>query len=139
MEDKAVLISIHPEYVEKILSGEKRMEFRRCWTSTPVKFMVIYATLPIKKIVAVAEIKEVYNGSRDNLWGLAKEKGGGVSRRKLYSYFKGSKRPVAIELTNVRRLKIDLDPKSILGDSFRPPQSYIYLNDEYFNRIIDLS
>ncbi|MGW8158429.1 MAG: ASCH domain-containing protein [Desulfoprunum sp.] len=135
MEDRAVLISINPEYAEKILSGEKKLEFRRSWGENQVKHMVIYATSPHQKIVAVAEIKEVHRGSRQHFWKLAKEKGGGISRRRLFNYLKGSKNPVAIELTNVRKLEKGLDPKIVFGVNFRPPQSFNYLNKEYMNRI----
>lgn len=130
MENKAVLVSIHPGYTEKILSGEKRLEFRRSWVRKPVKYMVIYATSPIQRIVAVAEIKEVYSGTRARLWSLAMEKGGGVSRRNLYSYLAGSKKPVAIEITDVKPFKGGVDPKVIFGNKFRPPQSFSYLTEQ---------
>ena len=32
MESRAALISIHPEHVERIFSGAKKIEFRRRWT-----------------------------------------------------------------------------------------------------------
>lgn len=40
----AILISIQPEYAEKILSGEKTFEFRRRTAQRPVGLMVIYAS-----------------------------------------------------------------------------------------------
>lgn len=132
MEDRVILISIHPGYVDKIIAGEKRLEFRRSWAAYPATYMVIYATSPVQKIVAIAEIKEVHSGSRKKLWDLAKEKGGGISRRELFSYFAGSKRPVAIELININPLGNALDPKSLFGERFRPPQSFSYLNEEEF-------
>ncbi|MEN8134999.1 MAG: ASCH domain-containing protein [Thermodesulfobacteriota bacterium] len=138
MEDKAVLISIHPGYTEKILSGEKRLEFRRSWVVRPVKYMVIYATSPIQRIVAVAEIKEVYSGTRARLWSLAMEKGGGISRRKLFSYLADSKNPVAIELTNIKQLESGLDPKDLFGSNFRPPQSFCYLKEDVLSQITEI-
>ena len=135
MEDRAVLISINPEYAEKILSGEKKLEFRRSWGENQVRYMVIYVTSPQQKIVAVAEIKEVHRGSRQQFWKLAKEKGGGISKRMLFNYLKGSRNPVAIEIANVRKLEKGLDPKIVIGVNFRPPQSFNYLNKEYMNRI----
>jgi predicted transcriptional regulator len=135
MEDRAVLISIHPKYVDKIISGEKLLEFRRSWVANPVKYMVIYATSPIQRIMAVAEIKEVYSGTRQRLWKLSQEKGGGISRKELYSYFKGSKKPVAIELKNVEHIENGLSPKVIFGNDFRPPQSFSYLKDEELSEI----
>jgi predicted transcriptional regulator len=42
MQNKTALISIHPEYVSKILSGEKRLEFRRVWATRPLNMLLIY-------------------------------------------------------------------------------------------------
>lgn len=136
MEDKAVLISIHPEYVNKILSGEKRLEFRRSWTATPVKSLVIYATSPMQRIVALAEIKQVYVGPKTKLWGLSQKMGGGISRRKLFFYLAGKKSPVAIELAKVQEIIGGLDPKNIFGKNFRPPQSFCYLNKDDYLQIV---
>lgn len=135
MEGRAVLISIHPGYVDKILTGEKKLEFRRSWVAHPAKFMVIYATSPVQQIVAIAEIKEVHSGTRKEFWELAKEKGGGISRRKLFSYFAGSKRPVAIELIDIKQFENAFDPKSLFGERFRPPQSFRYLSEEEFEAV----
>ena len=135
MEDNAVLISIHPDYAVKILSGEKRLEFRRSWTTKPVDTMVIYATAPVQRIVAIAEIKQVYVGTRVKLWAIAKNNGGAISRRKLYSYLAGSKNPVAIQLVNVKQIEGGVDPKSLFGNDFRPPQSFRYLGSYEYSRI----
>jgi len=137
MEDRAVLISIHPEYVNKILSGEKRLEFRRSWTSIPVKLLVIYATSPVQRIVALAEIKQVYVGPKTKLWNLSQKMGGGgISRRKLFSYLAGKKNPVAIELAEVQEIPGGLDPKELYGKDFRPPQSFCYLNKDAYLQIM---
>jgi len=80
VRDKVALISIHPKYIELILNGEKRLEFRRSWATMPVNRLIIYACAPLKKIVAIAEINTVIWGSRTKLWSLAKKMGGGVTR-----------------------------------------------------------
>lgn len=132
MEDNAILISIHPCYVDKILTGEKRLEFRRSWAATPVRFLVIYATAPVQRIVAVAEIKEVYKGTRAKLWSLAKSLGGGICRKELFSYLAGKDKSFAIELMNVASIPGGLNPKSIFAENFRPPQSFRYLKKDEF-------
>ena len=43
-----ILISIKPEYVKRILSGEKMYEYRKR-VPADVKTVVIYATAPVKK------------------------------------------------------------------------------------------
>lgn len=45
-----VLLSINPEYVEKIFSGIKKYEYRRSiFKNEAVDTIVIYSTSPIKK------------------------------------------------------------------------------------------
>ncbi len=128
MEGNAALISIHPSYAEKILSGEKRIEFRRRWAASQVKFLAIYVTLPVQQIVAVAHINEIFYGSKNRLWNLAKSKGGGISRRKLFEYMEGRKEGVALELSQIIKFPEGVNPFLLFGDKFHPPQSFRYLN-----------
>lgn len=127
MASNAALISIHPIYVERILSGEKRFEFRRSWAALPVDFLVIYATSPVQRIVALAKIGRTIRGNKTRLWAIARRKGAGISRNKLFTYLYGKKEGVALEL--VRRLKLteEVDPRMIFGKNFSPPQSFRYL------------
>ncbi len=129
MYNTAVLISIHPSHAEKIISGEKRLEFRRSWASRPVNTLVIYTTSQVQKVIAVATVKDVLVGSRTRLWNLAKTKGGAVSRRKLFEYFEGKKKGFAIEMVKVRSIPGGLDPRLLFGRDFRPPQSFRYLTE----------
>ena len=128
MDGRVVLLSIKPVYSDRIVSGEKRIEFRRSWAKESVDKIVIYATSPVKRIVAIAEIKKVHVGNRMRLWSLAKKLGGGVTRNNLYSYLTDKENAVGIELMNVQRLPQGLDPKLFFGASFRPPQSFQYLS-----------
>lgn len=121
-----VLLSLHPRHAEKIVSGEKRLEFRRVWAKSPVSTVVIYATAPVQRIVAVADVSEVHQGSPSRLWRLAKHIGGGLPRREIYAYFKGRKTGYAVELAHVRQCDPALDPSQFI-DNFRPPQSFQYL------------
>jgi predicted transcriptional regulator len=138
VKDKAVLISIRPKYIELIVNGEKRLEFRRNWAVMPVSGLIIYACAPLKKIVAVAEIKTVIWGSRTKLWNAAKNMGGGVSRQELFAYLDGKKNAVAIELVKVQSIEGGLDPKKLFGHEFRPPQSFRYIDKDTFSKIKDM-
>lgn len=135
MEGNAALISIHPGYVEKILSGEKRLEFRRSWAANQVDILVIYSTMPVQQIVAVAKIGHIFRGSKSRLWELARIKGGGISRRKLFGYMQGKKEGVALELLNVFRIDDGICPWSLFGDGFRPPQSFRYLSQNEITKL----
>ena len=69
-----VLLSIKPEYAEKILNGEKKFEFRRVLPKNKeVDKVVIYATMPIGKIIGEFEIADFISESPIQLWQLTEE------------------------------------------------------------------
>ena len=54
------LLSIKPEFVSKIFTGEKIFEYRKAVFKRPmVKTVVIYSTMPVGKIVGEFEIEEI--------------------------------------------------------------------------------
>ena len=121
-----VLISIHPCHVEAILAGEKTIEFRRRWTSRAVSHLVIYATVPVKRIVAVVPIEEAVKGSPTALWNLARQHGGGVTRAELFAYFSGLKKGFGLRLGCVKPLRRTIDPFTKF-EEFRAPQSFRFM------------
>jgi len=139
MGTNVALISIHPEYAEKILSGEKRLEFRRVWAAQPVDVLAIYATAPVQRIVGLAWVKGVHRGSKTKLWELGKHHGGGISRRKLFAYLDGRKESVALAIGQHQRFTEALDPRQAFDARFKPPQSFRYLRPEEIQQINNLT
>lgn len=133
-ESSAVIISLHPEHANKILSGEKKLEFRRVWATRPITAVIIYSTLPVKKIVAVAYIKQIHKGSPTKLWNLAKSIGGGLTRRTLYKYFEGKKQGYAIEFSSIKCFNPAINAKSLL-ENFHAPQSFTYVGKNKLEQI----
>lgn len=133
-ESKVVIISLHPEHANKILSGEKRLEFRRVWAKSPVDTVAIYATSPVQRIVALAYVKQVHIGSKNKLWALAKCIGGGLTRRALYSYFEGKKSGYAIEFNSIKVFHPAICPKKVMG-KFSAPQSFTYLDQKTLKKL----
>ena len=122
-----ILVSVHPAFVQEILEGNKRVEFRRRWPRQLSGVVLIYSTAPAKSLAALVEIVEVARQSKTQLWELAKELGGGVTRQVLFDYMDGMSEGVALKLG--RRMSFDkgLPPSKVFGASFRPPQSFRYL------------
>ena len=135
MDGRAALISIRPCYAEKIVSGEKRIEFRRTWAIHPVRSLLIYSSSPVKCFVAIAVIKKITVGSPGALWTLSQTVGGGISRKSLFEYLAGKRQAFGIELTEVQTLLNPISPKELLGRNFRPPQSYYYLETVKFLKL----
>lgn len=123
----ALLISIHPEYIDKILSGQKRFEFRRRIPSSEVTHLVIYATSPIQKIVAIAEIESILAESPNTLWEKTKY-AAGISRQAFRRYFYGCELGYAFKIGRV--FKMDSIKDSLFN--FAVPQSFAYVSKESF-------
>lgn len=122
-----VLLSIKPEYVEKILDGTKRFEFRKGIFKNPdVKSVVIYSTMPVGMIVAEFDIDDVIEDNPCKVWEKTCNYAG-VSKQFFDSYFHSREKAFAIKIGN---LKIYDKPRhlSSLGSNVTAPQSYRYLH-----------
>ena len=118
------LMSIKPEFVERILSGEKRVEFRKQAFREDVSHVVIYSTTPTAAIVGVCEVDGVFVGAPATVWrkyaGVA-----GIARAGFADYYLNRRQAVAIRISNAVRFAAPL-PLSTVGEH-RPPQSFRYL------------
>jgi predicted transcriptional regulator len=130
---RAVLLSLLPKYAERIADGTKRVEFRRAWTAEPVAVLLLYATLPVSRLIGIAHVQRVVEASPTALWRFAQEYGGGVSRRELYAYMNGRKKGFALILGGVEVLNPPIDPRQITK-SFAAPQSFRFLQPAEFQR-----
>lgn len=121
-----VLLSIKPEFVEKILSGEKKYEFRKkLFKRQSVKTIVIYATMPIGKVVGEFDIDHVISDDPNLVWEKTK-KYAGVSKSFYDEYFEEKSLAFAIA---VGKVTLYDEPKSLnyFGKNIVAPQSYRYL------------
>ena len=97
---ESILLSINPEYAERILVGSKKYEFRKKLANKPVNKILIYSTTPIMKVVGEVEVVKTISSSPSALWEHTK-KFAGISRDKFRKYFKGCKVAYAYELGKV--------------------------------------
>ena len=122
-----VLLSIRPKYVEEIIKGNKRYEFRKSIFKKNVDEVWIYATSPTKKIVGTFVIGKIIKDTPENLWKNLNELSG-LSEQEFFDYFYGTKTGFALELEYTKFFKVPIDPKIIFPD-FIPPQSFYYFDD----------
>lgn len=120
----SILLSIHPEHVEKILLGKKKYEFRKVRCRNDIKKIIIYATSPIMRVVAEVEVTSVIEGSPQEVW-LRTCKYAGVSESFFNQYYTGCKKAVAYELGEISTYS---KPKLLaeIGVT-HAPQSFLYL------------
>ncbi len=120
-----ILISINPEHVAKILSGEKKYEYRTKAAKKDVHSLIIYETTPVKRVVAEAEILEVLMLPPEVLWKETKDSSG-ISKSFFDDYFKGRKVAYAYHLGKVKAYDTPLMLSSYGVKT--APQSFIYIN-----------
>jgi len=122
-----ILLSIRPKYVEAIMKGNKRYEFRKTtFRKKDIERALIYSTAPVKKLVGYFIIGDIVEGHPNTLWDQFKEFSG-LSEEEFFSYFNGSKRGFAIQIEEVEGFPNPLDPTDLFPD-FTPPQSFYYLD-----------
>ena len=122
-----VLISIKPKYVKKIISKEKKYEFRKNIFKKNVDTIIIYSTSPEKKIEAYFKLNEIIKDTPKNLWKrFSKE--GGISEEEFFEYFKDKDEGYALKIDDLKILDESIDTDEI--KDFKAPQNYFYVNKE---------
>lgn len=124
-----VLLSIKPEFAERIFDGTKRFEFRRSiFRNRSVRTVVVYVTQPVGMIVGEFDVAGIIVSTPDSLWQRTCAHAG-ISREFFNSYFEGRESAYAIEVADVRRFAAPIEPRLAI-DNFTPPQSYMYVSDD---------
>ncbi|MBQ2887207.1 MAG: ASCH domain-containing protein [Alphaproteobacteria bacterium] len=119
-----ILLSIKPEFADKIISGEKKFEYRTHVPIKDVNTIVIYSTTPVGKIIGEVQVAGVISGAPSSLWEKTK-KSAGISRSKYREYFRGRKVAYAFELGEIKKFE-----KEIFLEDYgltKAPQSFVYL------------
>ncbi len=87
-----VLLSIKPQYVEEMIKGNKRYEFRKNIFKKEAEHVFIYSSSPVKKIVGVFTIGEIMRNTPKNLWNEFRDLSG-ISEQDFFKYFAGKDVP----------------------------------------------
>jgi len=124
---RTVLLSIKPEFAEKILNGQKNFEFRRTiFRDATVAKVIIYASSPVCRVIGEFDVEGVLSMSMHALWRRTRKQAG-ISWLVFSEYFEGKEECHAIMVANPMRYP---EPKALIeavGLS-RPPQSFTYVN-----------
>ena len=122
-----ILMSIKPEYAEKILNGDKKFEFRKMLPKNKdVEKVIIYATLPVGMVVGEFEILNFISMSPSKLWQLTKKRAG-ISKNFFDDYFNNRETAHAIGVGEVRRYRKGKPIEDFLNKN-QAPQSFCYIN-----------
>jgi predicted transcriptional regulator len=122
-----IILSIKPEFANKIFEGEKKFEFRRSiFKNKNVSKVIVYASSPISKVIGEFEIGEILFKDLNTLWKETKDFSG-ITEDYFYDYFVGKENGFALEVKRVIRYKKELCIKESFGKT--PPQSFVYYEE----------
>ena len=123
------LLSIKPKYVEAILHGRKRYEFRKSiFKKRNIEKVFIYSTSPERKIVGAFAISVIIQDHPINLWCQLGALSG-LNASEFFSYFSSNDTGFAIQIDDLRKFEYPIDPVNLIPN-FIPPQSFYYLNSD---------
>jgi predicted transcriptional regulator len=119
-----ILMSIKPEYANKIFRGKKTDEFRKVvWKAEGVESVVVYASAPISMVIGEFEISYLHHDTIHALW--HKSWYPGISPNDFMKYW-GEK--VIGYAIGIGSLMLYEKPKPLSDYNIkRPPQNFMYL------------
>jgi predicted transcriptional regulator len=121
-----VLLSIKPEFADKIFSGEKKYEYRKVIFKREVSTVVVYATCPVGRVIGEFEIDSVLSEPPRDLWEKTKDFSG-ITKAFFSEYFNGREKGYAIKVGKIKKYKEALPPTRLFDKNFVAPQSFRYL------------
>lgn len=122
-----VLLSIKPEFVERIFDGSKKYEYRKMlFKRKDINVVVIYASAPVQRVVGEFSIIDILSEEIDILWDKTKEYSG-ISKEYYMSYFQNKKVANAIKIGKIKKFK----KMKLLSEYniVQAPQSFCYIPD----------
>jgi predicted transcriptional regulator len=128
-----LVMSIKPRFARAVISGEKRVEIRRSFSSKWVDHrLCIYSSAPEQKLLGEATVLSVVSASPEEIWATFGNEIG-CGRAEFNEYAHGTQKLVAITLGDVREYEQPMclqDIRALSGGEFLPPQSHRTLGDK---------
>ena len=120
-------MSIKPEYVDKIFSGEKKYEYRKRMCKEKIDTIIVYSSSPIQKVVGELKIKQVLYDKKNVIWNKT-NKYGGITKIKYDNYYENCGYVVAYEIEKAILYDKQKDLKDF--NVRTAPQSYVYITNK---------
>ena len=122
-----VLLSIKPEYAQKIFAGEKRHEYRkRIFKKKDVNVVIVYVTKPVGKVIGEFEIAEILEDDPIAIWEKTKRYAG-IDKSNYIKYFKGNEKGFALSIKNTIIYQEPLELYEVDPKIKTAPQSFMYI------------
>lgn len=131
-DDRDIVLSIRPQYSEKILNGLKTVELRRRFplSISDNSVAYIYSTSPDRALMGSVEIRKVVKSTISSIWNTYHDCMY-INRSDFDAYFLGVEHGIAIEVGNPRILPRALGLLELRERcEFKPPRSFHYVTPE---------
>lgn len=126
--NQVAVLSINPRYAEQILTGNKRVEFRKTRINESISHVIIYATSPRSEVVGFFEVDNIEEGNPVDFW-KRYHKISGLHEEDYWAYYQRTCKGYAIHIGHVYVLSHPQPLKTLLGYSIIP-QSFCYTGKE---------
>ena len=140
MRNDHIMLSIKPNFVSQIFTGQKTVELRRI---RPKKIsadtiILVYTSSPIKTLASAFSIKKIIEIPVDELWEKVKDKSG-IKIDEYTKYFEGATHGIGIFIDKIFPLPnpVKLAEMRQLLTQFSPPQSFRYVSTNEFNLLLN--
>lgn len=130
-----IVLPINPYYVELIMNGTKRYEFRKSMCGRPVDEIIIYATAPVSAVVGSVKVESIIKAPLNKVWEETKDYSG-ITKKFFRTYYNSLENAVAYKLGDVMKYPKPIALKEV--GIKQVPRSHVYINeqcDEWKNHI----
>lgn len=137
MASNTLMLSIQPQYAEKIFQGTKTVELRKVKPNlTKGDTVLVYVSSPVQELYGKFEVEKVISAPIEELWKLV-SRNAGISRKEFDNYYKDATIGYGIYLCAPVSIKcpIKLNDLRQVWKNFYPPQGYKYLNAAELNLV----
>jgi len=129
MSSNAIVLSVRPQYAEKIFEGTKTVELRRIRPKHVRKgaLVLIYVSSPVRSLAGAFKVEAMVEKPLGELWNLVKDNAG-VTKKEFDEYFQDVDTGIGIFFNEVWSLDepIKIQDWAEQGISFQPPQGFRY-------------
>ncbi|MGX7668924.1 ASCH domain-containing protein [Flavobacterium pedocola] len=135
---RALFISIKPEFVEKIFNGTKTIELRKSVPNVKKNdLIIIYSTGPVMSVIGTCRVNNIISLKPTKLWDEYYGKMG-IDKKRYFEYYKGKDVAVGIFLKDAKKMEkaIPLSELRVKFKNFHPPQTFRYFDVTSFNQLI---
>lgn len=138
---KLMVMSIRARWIAMLLAGSKTVELRRKFPTIgncDDVAAIIYATSPVKSVIAVARISITIRSSPVALWPQVAGSCG-AERSEFFSYFAGATAAIGIYFSDIRKIPKPLTIGELRESvGFRPPVSWRWATSAEYDLLAKL-